>query len=66
MTIHVGEESEHGVEEIGEVVESLSPDRIGHGILAAGDPALMARAARARDRARDLPDVEPADEGAPG
>jgi len=42
VTIHVGEESEHGVEEIGEVVESLSPDRIGHGILAAGDPALMA------------------------
>ena len=28
-------------EEIGEVVESLRPDRIGHGILAAGDPQLM-------------------------
>jgi adenosine deaminase len=43
VTIHVGEEGEeHGVEEIGEVVESLRPDRIGHGILAARDPALMA------------------------
>ena len=31
-----------GREEIGEVVESLRPDRIGHGILAAGDPELMA------------------------
>ena len=42
MTIHVGEEGEeHGVEEIGEVVESLRPDRIGHGILAARDPELM-------------------------
>ena len=30
-----------GSEEIGEVVESLRPDRIGHGILAAGDPGLM-------------------------
>ena len=30
-----------GREEIGEVVESLRPDRIGHGILAAGDPELM-------------------------
>ena len=27
-----------GREEIGEVVEALRPDRIGHGILAAGDP----------------------------
>src|SRR3954447_12874962 len=43
VTIHVGEEGgEHGVEEIAEVVESLRPDRIGHGILAAGEPALMA------------------------
>jgi adenosine deaminase len=42
VTIHVGEEGEeHGVEEIGEVVESLHPDRIGHGILAARDPELM-------------------------
>ena len=41
VTIHVGEEGETGAEEIGEVVESLRPDRIGHGILAAGDPALM-------------------------
>jgi adenosine deaminase len=30
-----------GREEIGEVVEVLRPDRIGHGILAAGDPELM-------------------------
>jgi len=43
ITIHVGEEGATGAEEIAEVVESLRPDRIGHGILAAGDPALMAR-----------------------
>jgi adenosine deaminase len=43
VTIHVGEEGgEHGVEEIAEVVESLRPDRIGHGILAAREPGLMA------------------------
>ena len=42
ITIHVGEEGEEtGVEEIGEVVEHLRPQRIGHGILAARDPALM-------------------------
>jgi len=42
VTIHVGEEGgEMGREEIGEVVERLRPDRIGHGILAAGDPELM-------------------------
>jgi len=41
VTIHVGEEGETGTEEIREVVESLRPDRIGHGILAAGDPELM-------------------------
>jgi adenosine deaminase len=41
VTIHVGEEGETGAEEIGEVVEALRPDRIGHGILAAGDPELM-------------------------
>jgi adenosine deaminase len=42
VTIHVGEEGEeHGVEEIAEVVETLRPDRIGHGILAARDPELM-------------------------
>src|SRR5919201_332343 len=49
VTIHVGEEGEaHGLEEIGEVVETLRPDRIGHGILAARDRELMAamRAAR--------------------
>ena len=42
VTIHVGEEGgDVGREEIGEVVEALRPDRIGHGILAAGDPDLM-------------------------
>jgi adenosine deaminase len=42
VTIHVGEEGGNmGREEIGEVVERLRPDRIGHGILAAGDPGLM-------------------------
>jgi adenosine deaminase len=41
ITIHVGEEGETGAEEIGEVVEHLRPQRIGHGILAAGDPELM-------------------------
>src|ERR687888_1243392 len=42
VTIHVGEEGgEAGVEEIGEVIETLRPDRIGHGILAARDPELM-------------------------
>src|SRR6266446_7908259 len=43
VTIHVGEEGgEMGRAEIGEVIEALRPDRIGHGILAAGDPELMA------------------------
>jgi adenosine deaminase len=42
VTIHVGEEGgDVGREEVGEVVESLRPDRIGHGILAAGDDELM-------------------------
>jgi adenosine deaminase len=42
VTIHVGEEGdEHGLAEVGEVVETLRPDRIGHGILAAHDPELM-------------------------
>jgi adenosine deaminase len=41
VTIHVGEEGATGAEEIGEVVESLRPDRVGHGILAARDPELM-------------------------
>jgi adenosine deaminase len=43
VTIHVGEEGgDVGLEETREVVESLRPDRIGHGILAARDPELMA------------------------
>ena len=41
MTIHVGEEGgELGREELGEVIDSLRPDRIGHGILAAGEAEL--------------------------
>jgi adenosine deaminase len=43
VTIHVGEEGGgFGIEELHEVVDVLQPDRIGHGILAAGDPDLMA------------------------
>ena len=43
VTIHVGEEgAEHGIAEIRDVVDSLRPDRIGHGILAAQDDGLMA------------------------
>ena len=43
VTIHVGEEGGRwGVEELHEVVGVLRPDRIGHGILASGDPELMA------------------------
>ena len=43
VTIHVGEEGgENGVAELGEVIEHLRPDRIGHGILAARDPELTA------------------------
>jgi adenosine deaminase len=43
VTIHVGEEGGPlGRAELGEVIQVLRPDRIGHGILAAGDPDLMA------------------------
>jgi adenosine deaminase len=42
ITIHVGEEGgADGIAEIGEVVEHLRPDRIGHGILAAQDEETM-------------------------
>jgi adenosine deaminase len=42
VTIHVGEEGgDVGRAEIHEVAEVLSPDRIGHGILAAADEGLM-------------------------
>jgi adenosine deaminase len=42
VTIHVGEEGgPDGIAEIGEVVEHLRPERIGHGILAAGDQETM-------------------------
>jgi adenosine deaminase len=48
VTIHVGEEGgQHGIDEIAEVVDSLAPDRIGHGILAARDPGLCAALAEA-------------------
>jgi adenosine deaminase len=43
VTIHVGEEGgDVGREEIGEAIEALNPDRIGHGILASQDAELMA------------------------
>jgi adenosine deaminase len=42
ITIHVGEEGgADGIAEIGEVVEHLRPERIGHGILAARDEETM-------------------------
>jgi adenosine deaminase len=42
VTIHVGEEGgEYGIAELREVVSTLRPDRIGHGILAAQDAKLM-------------------------
>jgi adenosine deaminase len=42
VTIHVGEEGgDVGIAEIAEVVETLRPERIGHGILAAEDLELM-------------------------
>jgi adenosine deaminase len=42
VTIHVGEEGgDVGREEVAEVLDVLRPDRIGHGILAAGDEELM-------------------------
>ena len=48
VTIHVGEEGgEFGVAELEEVVRVLRPDRIGHGILAATQPVLMAEIAAA-------------------
>jgi len=45
VTVHCGEEG--FAEEVGEVVESLRPDRIGHGILAARDRELTALLASA-------------------
>src|SRR3954449_7272619 len=42
ITIHTGEEGgAFGLEEMNEVVAELAPQRIGHGILAAGDDGLM-------------------------
>jgi adenosine deaminase len=38
VTIHIGKEGgAYGIAEIREVVSALRPNRIGHGILAAGD-----------------------------
>jgi adenosine deaminase len=49
ITIHVGEEGgADGIAEIGEVVEHLRPDRIGHGILAAQDEETMSLLREAR------------------
>jgi adenosine deaminase len=45
ITIHTGEEGR--IEDMWEVVESLRPDRIGHGILSAYDERLMDQVARA-------------------
>jgi adenosine deaminase len=48
VTIHVGEEGgEYGIAEIREVVSTLRPDRIGHGILAAQDRRLMGQISEA-------------------
>jgi adenosine deaminase len=48
VTIHVGEEGgEYGIAEIREVVSTLRPDRIGHGILAARDNRLMGQISEA-------------------
>jgi adenosine deaminase len=48
VTIHVGEEGgEYGIAEIREVVSTLRPDRIGHGILAAKDERLMGQISEA-------------------
>src|SRR5512132_3773718 len=48
VTIHVGEEGgEYGIAEIREVVSTLRPDRIGHGILAARDKRLMGQISEA-------------------
>lgn len=42
VTVHVGEEGgRNGIEEIAEVVDELRPERIGHGILAAEDAAVL-------------------------
>jgi adenosine deaminase len=54
ITIHVGEEGGAiGREEVAEVVDVLRPERIGHGILAAGDPELMGEL-RARETVLEI------------
>ena len=60
VTIHVGEEGGGlGVEEIGEVLEHLRPERIGHGILAARDEETMRVLRETSTVLEDLPDLEP-------
>ena len=66
ITIHVGEEGEHGAEEIARGRRAPAPaaDRPRHPRRARS--RADAAAARRRHRARDLPDLEPAHEGAAG
>src|SRR5256885_16668111 len=60
VTIHVGEEGGgHGVEEIGEVVEALRPDRLGDGLLAGRDPGVEAAIRAAGIRPESCPTVDP-------
>ena len=64
VTIHCGEEGgDVAVEEMWEVLESLRPARIGHGILATRDAGADDGDRVARRRARALPDLQPADQG---
>lgn len=53
VTIHCGEEGDP--DEIGEVVECLQPNRIGHGVLAATNPQLVALLARTQTVAELCP-----------
>src|SRR5205085_2734474 len=54
VTIHVGEEGgDMGRAEVGEVLEVLRPDRIGHGILAAGSEELMRELVEAKGRGHE-------------
>ena len=64
LTVHTGEAGP--VDEVARVVELLEPDRIGHGVKAAYDPRAMDDDPRPRDRARDLPDLQPQHEGRVG
>src|SRR4051795_12383932 len=64
VTIHVGEEGgEMGRAEVAEVLEVLRPDRIGHGILAAGDEELMRELQRSEVVLEDCPPSNPFTQG---